>query len=125
MNKLYEILSAKAAMPADWIKHTTPIEDLEIESLDFIEMVFEIEEAFDVKIPAEWDTSLPPLATYRTHSSDYRIPRHLSQNNGTPAAPRIAARKTCGTNTQGTESKRRRGPVGTPRQVRCCYPERC
>ena len=55
MNRLYEILSAKAAMPADWIKHTTPIEDLEIDSLDFIEMVFEIEEAFDVKIPAEWD----------------------------------------------------------------------
>ena len=55
MNKLYEILSAKAAMPAEWINDTTPIEDLDIESLDFIELIFEIEETFGVKIPAEWD----------------------------------------------------------------------
>ena len=55
MNVLYEILSEKAAMPAEWITDATRIEELEIESLDFIEMVFEIEEALDVKIPAEWD----------------------------------------------------------------------
>ena len=36
MNVLYEILSEKAAMPAEWITDATRIEDLEIESLDFI-----------------------------------------------------------------------------------------
>lgn len=30
---------------------STPLEDLEIESLDLVEIIFEIEETFDIEIP--------------------------------------------------------------------------
>jgi acyl carrier protein len=55
MDKLTELVAAKAAMPAEWIEASTTIDDLAIESLDFIELIFEIEEAFDIKIPSDWD----------------------------------------------------------------------
>ena len=40
MSKLIELVSAKAAMPGDWITPSTEIEALDIESLDFIELIF-------------------------------------------------------------------------------------
>ena len=55
MDKLTELVSAKSAMPAEWIQPSTEISNLDIDSLDFVELIFEIESEFDIKIPTEWD----------------------------------------------------------------------
>ena len=55
MDKLTELVSAKSAMPAEWIQPSTEIASLDIDSLDFIELIFEIESEFNIKIPTEWD----------------------------------------------------------------------
>lgn len=55
MHKIIELIADRSAMPAEWVTEETKIEDLDIESLDFVELIFEIETAYDVKIPAVWD----------------------------------------------------------------------
>lgn len=55
MHKIIELIADRSAMPAEWVTEETKIEDLDIESLEFIELIFEIETACDVKIPATWD----------------------------------------------------------------------
>ena len=55
MDKLTELVSAKSAMPAEWIQPSSEIVNLDIDSLDSVELIFEIESEFDIKIPTEWD----------------------------------------------------------------------
>ena len=62
MDKLTELVSAKSAMPAEWIQPSTEIANLDIDSLDFVELIFEIESAFDIKIPTEWDGEFATMA---------------------------------------------------------------
>ena len=62
MDKLTELVSAKAAMPADWIEPSTEMSNLGIDSLDFVELIFEIESEFDIKIPTEWDGEFATMA---------------------------------------------------------------
>ena len=62
MAKLTELVSAKAAMPADWIEPSTEMSNLGIDSLDFVELIFEIESEFDIKIPTEWDGEFATMA---------------------------------------------------------------
>ena len=66
MSKLIELVSAKAAMPGDWITPSTEIEALDIESLDFIELIFEIENEFDIKIPNDWDGQFTTVGDLQT-----------------------------------------------------------
>ena len=62
MDKLMELVSAKSAMPAEWIQPSTEISNLDIDSLDFVELIFEIESEFDIKIPTEWDGEFATMA---------------------------------------------------------------
>ncbi len=50
MDKLLELVSAERAIPADWIQPSTEVMELGIDSLDFVELIFEIEEVFDIEI---------------------------------------------------------------------------
>jgi len=61
MHKIIELVANKSAMPADWITNATTIDDLAIESLDFVELIFEIETEFDVKIPTDWDADFTTI----------------------------------------------------------------
>ena len=62
MDKLTELVSAKSAMPAEWIQPSTEISNLDIDSLDFVELIFEIESEFDIKIPTERDGEFATMA---------------------------------------------------------------
>ncbi len=62
MDKLTEMVAAKAAMPAEWIQPSTEISNLQIDSLDFVELIFEIEEAYDIKIPTDFDGGFTTMA---------------------------------------------------------------
>ena len=62
MDELTELVSAKSAMPAEWIQPSTEISNLDIDSLDFVELIFEIESEFDIKIPTEWDGEFATMA---------------------------------------------------------------
>ena len=54
--------SAKSAVPAEWIQPSTENSNLDIDSLDFVELIFEIESEFDIKIPTEWDGEFATMA---------------------------------------------------------------
>ena len=62
MDKLTELVSAKSVMPAEWIQPSTKIADLEIDILDFVELILKIESVFDIKIPTEWDGEFATMA---------------------------------------------------------------
>ncbi len=51
MNKIAEIIAEQAMVEADTIKPDTSIEELGLDSLALVEVVFGIEEAFDVSVP--------------------------------------------------------------------------
>ena len=81
MDKLTELVSAKSAMPAEWIQPSTEIANLDIDSLDFVELIFEIESEFDIKIPTEWHGEFATMADLSSshHQSEtikrkYRTP---------------------------------------------------
>ena len=45
------IISRQLKIPVESLHHNTKLQDLGVESLDFIEIVFALEEKFDVSIP--------------------------------------------------------------------------
>ena len=48
---IFEIIAEKAAVERQEVVSGAKLEDLEIESLDIVEIVFAIEEKFDVHVP--------------------------------------------------------------------------
>jgi acyl carrier protein len=48
---IFEIIAEKAAVESKEVVSGAKLEDLEIESLDIVEIVFAIEEKFDVHVP--------------------------------------------------------------------------
>ena len=48
---IFEIIAEKAAVERKEVVSGAKLEDLEIESLDIVEIVFAIEEKFDVHVP--------------------------------------------------------------------------
>ena len=48
---IFEIIAEKAAVESEKVVIDAKLEDLEIESLDIVEIVFAIEEKFDVHVP--------------------------------------------------------------------------
>ena len=48
---IFEIIAEKAAVERKEVVRGAKLEDLEIESLDIVEIVFAIEEKFDVHVP--------------------------------------------------------------------------
>ena len=62
MDKLTELVSAKTAMKAQWIQPSTEIANLDTDSPDFVELIFEIESEFDIKTPTERDGEFATMA---------------------------------------------------------------
>ena len=48
---IFEIIAEKAAVARDKIVGTASLQELEIESLDVVEIIFAIEEKFDIHVP--------------------------------------------------------------------------
>ena len=71
-----EIISDISEVPIEEITETShAIEDLEIDSLDFLDIVFAIDKAFGIKIPLETWTS--DINENRARSEDYFVMRNL------------------------------------------------
>ena len=51
LEKVAEIIAEQAMVDADTIKPETTVEELGLDSLALVEVVFGIEEAFDVSVP--------------------------------------------------------------------------
>jgi len=48
---IFEIIAEKAAVARDKITGSASLQELEIESLDVVEIIFAIEEKFDIHVP--------------------------------------------------------------------------
>jgi acyl carrier protein len=48
---IFEIIADKAAVERDKVISNASLEELEIESLDVVEIIFAIEEKFDIHVP--------------------------------------------------------------------------
>lgn len=54
--KIYDIIVEKTPLTRDKLSRDAKIEDLEISSLDFVEIVFAVEEEFDIEVPYNANT---------------------------------------------------------------------
>lgn len=64
IERVIQVISTGAQIPADEINENTAIEDLDIDSLGFLGIVGDLEDEFDVEIPNERAfriTNLPEL----------------------------------------------------------------
>jgi len=50
-SEIFEIIREKTAVDREKIKNEVSLEELEIESLDVVEIIFAIEEKFDIHVP--------------------------------------------------------------------------
>lgn len=50
-NDIYEIIAEKAAVDRSKLQRDAKLADLEIESLDVVEIIFAVEEKFDIHVP--------------------------------------------------------------------------
>jgi len=55
-DKLFEIVVDKTGLARERLSREANIKDLEISSLDFVEIVFAVEEEFDIEIPYNANT---------------------------------------------------------------------
>lgn len=71
-----DIISDISEIPVEDITETShAIEDLEIDSLDFLDIVFAIDKAFGIKIPLETWTN--EINDNKARSEDYFVMRNL------------------------------------------------
>lgn len=54
--KIFEIVVEKTEITPDRLSREARIKDLEISSLDFVEIVFAVEEEFDIELPYNANT---------------------------------------------------------------------
>lgn len=69
-DKVLEILAAKAKPSEKEVTLDTPIEETGIDSLSMIEIIFELEEAFDIEIPDP--------ATVEERTKSFQTPRDVA-----------------------------------------------
>ncbi len=50
-DEIYDIIAEKAAVDRSKLHREARMEDLEIESLDVVEIIFAVEEKFDIHVP--------------------------------------------------------------------------
>src|SRR3546814_4380888 len=62
-NDIYDIIADKAAVDRAKLHRDAKMTDLEIESLDVVEIIFAIEEKFDIHVPYNANDSAPEFAT--------------------------------------------------------------
>ncbi len=63
-DKIIQLAAEKSAMPVEWINEETRIEDLDVDSLEFVELIFEIEEEYNISIPVEVDDTLKTIGDF-------------------------------------------------------------
>tara|TARA_R100000322_G_scaffold111973_4_gene71704 strand:+ start:5809 stop:6042 length:234 start_codon:yes stop_codon:yes gene_type:complete len=63
-DKIIQLAAEKSAMPIEWINENTRIEDLDVDSLEFVELIFEIEEEFNISVPVEIDDTLKTIGDF-------------------------------------------------------------
>lgn len=54
--KIFDIIVEKTNIPRERLSREASIKDLEISSLDFVEVVFAVEEEFDIEVPYNANT---------------------------------------------------------------------
>jgi len=54
--KIFDIIVEKTSIPRERLSREASIKDLEISSLDFVEVVFAVEEEFDIEVPYNANT---------------------------------------------------------------------
>lgn len=54
--KIFDIVAEKADVSRDVLSREARIKELEISSLDFVEIVFAVEEAYDIELPYNANT---------------------------------------------------------------------
>jgi acyl carrier protein len=54
--KIFDIVVDKTEVPRERLTRDASIKDLEISSLDFVEIVFAVEEEFDIEVPYNANT---------------------------------------------------------------------
>lgn len=55
-NKIYDIIVEKTSIPRDSLHREALLSDLNISSLDFVEIVFAVEEEYDIEVPYNANT---------------------------------------------------------------------
>jgi acyl carrier protein len=55
-SKIYDIIVEKTSIDREKLKREASLTDLEIASLDFVEIVFAVEEEFDIEVPYNANT---------------------------------------------------------------------
>ena len=65
-DKIFDIIADKGNVDRDKIKPESTLEDLELESLDVVEIIFELEEQFDIEIPFNANEDTTTGATYES-----------------------------------------------------------
>lgn len=86
--KLKSILTEKFSVPEERIQPDTKLEDLGLDSLDMIEVLFEVEDAFKISIPE--DDSVVRSATIREFLD--AVERLAEEQQASPAAGAPAMR---------------------------------
>ena len=62
MDKLTELPATKFAVPEDSISNSLSLSSLPIKPLDYIKLMLEIEEAYDIKTPLDMDNDIITIA---------------------------------------------------------------
>lgn len=55
-NKIYDIIVQKTSLEREQLSRDAALGDLNISSLDFVEIVFAVEEEFDIEVPYNANT---------------------------------------------------------------------
>ncbi len=55
-NKIYDIITQKTSLERDQLTRDAALSELNISSLDFVEIVFAVEEEFDIEVPYNANT---------------------------------------------------------------------
>jgi acyl carrier protein len=65
-SKVIEIIAKQANADRATLARATPLADLALESMDFVEIMFELEDAFDISIPYSANSPETGNTTYGT-----------------------------------------------------------
>ena len=80
---LQSILINKFSVPAEAIQPDAKLETLGLDSLDLIEVLFEVEEVFDIRVPQEGGSALKTATVQDiVESIDKLLPQGVQQAGG-------------------------------------------
>ena len=80
--RIQTILTDKFSVPAEKIRPDATLESLGLDSLDLIELLFEVEEAFDIRVPQDGAAAIKAATIQDIIDSVY----HLVAPQGQPGS---------------------------------------